>query len=222
MNPENQTESLPAPAGSEPLSKIAHELYAHQRSIGIAITIAAENAGLGRRSGAGSKLEQNTDVKARIAYLAAQEKAVLDAKRKRIEERQWLWHEVDIAEFYEAVDEPAYDRKGEIMLDADDNPIMRKHNRLKPLSTIPPELRACIESLSYTESGRPILKLYSKADANRELRKINGIDKASSIDDSEATLARLPDNELFQELTRQAAELGVDVKMTFEVFGNEG
>lgn len=221
MNHLNQTESLPPPAGSEPLSKIAHEIYAHQRSIGIAITIAAENAGLGRRSGAGSKLEQNDAVKARIAFLAAQEKALLDAKRRRIEERQWLWHEVDIADFYEAVDEPAYDRKGEIMLDADGNPVMRKHNRLKPLADIPPELRACIESLSYTESGRPILKLYSKADANRELRKINGIDKAPQVGESDAPWQHLSDKEFFNELATKAYELGIDVKMTLEVFGSD-
>lgn len=215
MNILNQTESLPILAGSEPLSKIAHEIYAHQRSIGIAITIAAENAGLSRRSGAGSKLEQNADIKARIAYLAAQEKAILDAKRKRVEERQWLWHEIDIAEFYEAVDEPAYDRKGDPMLDADGNAVMRKHNRLKPLSDIPPEFRACIESLTYTESGRPILKLYSKADANRELRKLNGLDAQRTLDEGE-NISRMSDEELHAELARQAQELGISITLSYD------
>lgn len=206
--------------GSHPLSKFEHEQYAKERSFGTAITIAAERAGLSRRSGAGSKLEQNEAVRERIGFLTAQVKEVLDEKRRRLEERQWLWHDVDIHDFYEVVDEPAYDRKGELMLDADGNPIMRKHNRLKPLSSIPVELRACIESLTYTESGRPILKLYNKSDANRELRKINGIDAPRLGDDVDPAM-RLDDAKFFQMLAREAAELGVDVKMTFEVSSND-
>lgn len=61
-------------AGSKPLSKRSHETYAWERSLGTAITIAAERAGLSRRSGAGSKIEQNDEVQARIAFLAAQDR----------------------------------------------------------------------------------------------------------------------------------------------------
>jgi len=218
MNDWTQTESLPATTGSKPLSKHSHELYAHERSFGTAITIAAERAGLGRRSGAGSKLEQNQEVKDRITFLALQEKAVWDEKRRRLEGWPWLIHDADIAQFYERVEEPVFDRKGEVVRDAEGNPLMRKRDRLKPLSKIPAELRQCIDSITQTESGRVNLKLYSKADANRELRKINAIDKAPSLDDGDPAM-KLKDNEFFAELARQANELGVDVKMTFEVNG---
>lgn len=206
--------------GSHPLSKFEHERYAIERSFGTAITIAAERAGLSRRSGAGSKLEQNEAVRNRIAFLAAQEKAVHDEKRKRLEERQWLWHDWDIASFYMDVEEPVFDKNGAAVTDEDGKPLMRWHQRLKPFSEIPQELRMCIESLTYTESGRPVLKLYSKADANRELRKINGIDAPRLGDDIDPAM-RLPDGEFFQMLAREAAELGVDVKMTFEVSSND-
>src|SRR5215467_9078410 len=104
-------------AGSRPLIKFEHERYAHERSFGMAITIAAERAGLSRRSGAGSKLEQREDVRDRIAYLASQEKAVHDEKRRRLEERQWLWHECDISQFYHMVEEPWIDAKGNPVID---------------------------------------------------------------------------------------------------------
>lgn len=236
MNNANQTESLPAPAGSEPLSKLAHELYAHERSFGTAITIAAERAGLSRRSGAGSKLEADPKVKARIAFLAAQEKAVWDEKRKRIEERQWLWHDVDVAKFYEDVEEPWLDGKGnavvEPLMGGDGNvvkndlgevimrPVMRLRQRLRSFSDMPLEHRMCVESLTFTDSGKPNLKLYSKADANRELRKINGIDKAPSLDDSDPAM-KLNDKDFFAELARQANDLGIDIRMTFEVDGRD-
>lgn len=212
------TSELP---GSAPLSKFTHEMYAHERSFGTAITIAAERAGLSRRSGAGSKLEQNEEIRQRISYLAAQEKTVWDEKRKRLEERQWLWHDWDIADFYEDVEEPLVDKHGVTLTDdTTGKPVTRKRQRVRPFSKIPSELRQCIESLTYTESGRPVLKLYSKAEANKELRKINGIDLAPSHDDMDPAM-RLPDGEFFRELAKQAAELGVDVKMTFEVTGNE-
>lgn len=218
MNNGNQTESsleVVEVAGSRPLSKRAHETFAWERSLGTAITIAAERAGLSRRSGAGSKLEQDEAVKARIAYLAAQDREVLAAKRRRLEERHWLWHEVDIGQFYEIVDEPWIDGKGNVVIDQDGNPVMRKRERLRPLSELPLELRMCVESLTWTDSGKPNLKLYRKDDANRELRKINGIDAAPSIADGEDH-ARMSDKELFAELAKQASDLGVNLKMTFE------
>lgn len=212
------TAALP---GSQPLSKFAHEQYAHERSFGTAITIAAERSGLSRRSGAGSKLEQNEEVRARIAFLAAQEKTVHDEKRRRLEAWPWLVQDVDIGRFYESVEEPVFDRKGEIVCDAEGNPIMRKRDRIKPLSEIPAELRQCIESITTTESGRVNLKLYSKADANRELRKINGIDAPRLAPEGETPWQHLSDREFFNELAVKAYELGIDVKMTLEVFGSD-
>jgi len=206
--------------GSHPLSKFEHERYAHERSFGTAITIAAERAGLSRRSGAGSKLEQNKEVRERIAYLAAQEKAVHDEKRRRLEAWPWTVHDTDIRHYYEMVEEPWLDRDGEVIRDKDGNPLMRKRQRPKPLSKIPADLRQCIETITETESGRLNYKLYSKEVANRELRKINGIDKTPSFDDADPAM-RLPDSEFFQMLTREAAELGVDVKLTFEVSPND-
>lgn len=164
------------PTGSIPLNNFSHELYARERALGQPITHAAQRAGLGKRTGAGSKIEAAEDVRARIAWLAREDDEIVREKRRRLEERQWLIHDCDIATFFEDVEEVENDDNGNPKLDPDGNRIIRKRQRLKHFSEIPAELRMCIEGLTYTEKGRPNLKVYSKQDASRELRKLLGLD----------------------------------------------
>lgn len=211
-------DSLPTViAGSDPLSD-KQERFAQMLRLGLPSAEAYREAGFQVEASSfvdnARKLANKPKVKDRVNYLRRQEQDVWEEKRKILEERQWLWHQADIGQFYEVIDEPILTKAGYVT-DAEGNPIMRKRERLKPISELPLELRMCVDSLTFTDSGKPNLKLYSKADANRELRKINGIDVAKSEDESDPT-SRLPDKEFFAELAKQASELGVNLKMTFE------
>jgi hypothetical protein len=52
--------------------------------------------------------------------------------------------------------------------------------QLKPLDKLTPQHRWLIESITYTESGKPNLKLVSKEYCHRELRKMLGGDAPQS------------------------------------------
>jgi hypothetical protein len=73
-----------------------------------------------------------------------------------------------------------------------------------------------IESISYTESGKPNLKLVSKEYAHRELRRMIGGDKEQSDQRLGSTFANFTDAELFAEIARLANELGIKTTLTIE------
>lgn len=209
---------------SQPL-KEPHERFSQLLALGIRPSQAAAYVGYrwsdGCRESNARRLANRKRVRERADYWRRNQcQEILDAEREIIKQRLWLWHETDIGEFYETQEEPIVTPLGEVVRDADGNPLMRKVQRMKPFSEMTAEQRKAIKSLTYTDKGRPNLELYSALDANRDLRKMNGFDAARTLEDGDP-LIRLPDNELFAELTRQAAELGVDVKMTFEVSSNE-
>jgi hypothetical protein len=58
-------------------------------------------------AGNAAKLDRNSKIRARIAWLTRQEEEVLREKRRMLEERQWLIHDADIGDFYEIVEEVA-------------------------------------------------------------------------------------------------------------------
>lgn len=185
------------PAGSVPLNNFAHELYARERALAQPITHAAERAGLGKRSGAGSKIEALPEVQERIAWLAREDDEILREKRRRIEERQWLIHDADIAQFYtvEEVPEltpelgedgkPKLDANGKPILvpalDKKNKPVVHKRQRPRVFEDLPPEHRLCVKSLTYTEKGKPNLVLYDKGDASKALRQMLGLDAPTKI-----------------------------------------
>ncbi len=169
-------ESLSDPAAS-PLPVDRQERFAHMRCLGLASLDAAREAGYGAMTAANArKLDNKPHVRARISYLGKQEAEVNTARRDIVAERQWLWHEIDIADYYEDAEEPRFDAEGNMLMDAEGKPIMRPYQRLKPFSALTREQRLAIESLTYTEKGKPNLKLHSKMQANIELRKIYGLD----------------------------------------------
>jgi hypothetical protein len=208
MMAEEVTHTAELP-GSIPLNKFAHEIYARERALGQPITHAAERAGLSKRSGAGSKLETDEDVRARIAWLAREDDEIVREKRRRLEERQWLIHGCDISQFYDDVEELATDKDGNPILDKDGNPITRKRQYLRPFSEIPPELRMCIHSLTWTDSGRPNLKLYDKQEANREIRKLLGLDAPTKIAPTTADGSDIAPEESLEELTNAVIDLSI-------------
>jgi hypothetical protein len=73
-----------------------------------------------------------------------------------------------------------------------------------------------IESISYTESGKPNIKLVSKEFAHRELRRMLGGDKEQGSQGVGGTFSNFTDAELFAELGRLANELGIKTTVTLE------
>jgi hypothetical protein len=169
-------------AGSEPLRNDKHERFARMRALDMPLLPSAREAGYElMTAGNAAKLHRNPEIRARIAWLTRQEEEVLREKRRMLEERQWLIHDADIGDFYEIVEEVIEDEHGNPVGDAAGKPMMRRFQRLKLFDQMSRELRMCIESLSYTEKGKPNLKLYSKAKANEELRKMAGIDRPAKL-----------------------------------------
>ncbi len=71
-----------------------------------------------------------------------------------------------------------------------------------------------IESISYTESGKPNLKLLSKEYAHRELRRMIGGD--AQAEQRANDFSQYSDAELFAELGRLANELGIKMTLVIE------
>jgi|SRR5882672_235180 len=222
----SDSSALLSPAAA-PLTRPKHERFAQLVALGLPLLEAARQAGyewngtaIGNAANA-RRLAQRRRIKARVQWHRENRDAKAREEMRRIaEERLLLWHEADIGDYYEEREEPIFDRKGNPVRDVDGNIITRLVERPKPLSGLTLEQRKVIKSRSYTESGKLNLELYSAIDANRDIRKLNGLDAQPLPEEGDAALA-LPDDKLFAELTRQAAELGVDLKMTFEVFGAE-
>jgi hypothetical protein len=172
------------------------------------VTHAAAKAGYSSRSGEGSKLARNKKVLDRIRYLIAEETKVYMEKRRRLEERQWLIRDADISEFYDLVEEEVI-VGGKPVLDEDSNPVMRMRQRPKLFAELPPELRACIESYTLTDSGKANLKLYSKQDAHEKLCKMLGIDRVAEKD-------KAPVNENSDDALKSLADSLLDLANKIE------
>jgi hypothetical protein len=80
-------------------------------------------------------------------------------------------------------------------------------------SALPLEFRKLIEDVTVDRNGNVIPKLYSKARANAELRKLLNIDgrKEQEPDD----VSRLSDAELIQQLADTAKELGIEINLNY-------
>jgi len=122
-----------------------------------------------------TRLERRQDVRDRIAFLVRQEEEVLAEKRKRIEEMLWAIHEADIRELWETYEAPKLNKAGDILLDESGNAIMERKQRPRLLSDLPPDLRKAIEHVQLDAKGNVVPQLYSKLQANQELRKMLNI-----------------------------------------------
>lgn len=170
-------------------------------------------------SGNASKLLRRQEIQERIAYWTRQEEEILQAKRRRLEEFLWNIHEANIAQMWEMQEVPAYDRKGNPIIDGETGKQATKFvQRPKNIHEMPEDVQRAVESISINEAGFVVPKPYSKLQANAELRKLLGIGTVSR-DDTE--LARLSDQELVAQLANQARELGIEVDLTYR-FGATG
>ena len=137
------------------------------------------------------RLERRPEIQDRIAWLTRQEEDLIVEKRRRIEEQLWAIHEADIGGYFETVN-----------IDG------KTIERPKRLSDLPPEISKNIEKITISANGRLVPQLYSKLQANAELRKMLNIGggKEQPADD----VSKLSDAELIQQLADQAKQLGVN------------
>jgi hypothetical protein len=105
------------------------------------------------------------------------------------------------------VETPITDRNGHVVLKRNGEPYTQMVIQFNPLDKLTPQQRCLIESITYTENGRPNLKLVSKEYCHRELRKMLGGDAQPAERVNE--FSNCSDAELVAELDRVANELGI-------------
>jgi hypothetical protein len=80
-------------------------------------------------------------------------------------------HEANVADLRETVEVPKFDKNGNPALDKDGNAtVMEKIQRPRLVSELPEDLQRVVESVSIDGHGRMVPKVYSKLQANAELR----------------------------------------------------
>ena len=79
------------------------------------------------------------------------------------------------------------------------------------MTDLPPELAKLIEEVRVDNRGRFVPKLYSKAQANAELRKMLNISNKETPKD----VTQLSDQELIATLAEQAKQLGVEINLDY-------
>jgi hypothetical protein len=164
-----------------------------------------------------SKLEREVPaIVARIAYMARDMGGLRQEKRKRLEDRLWLYHDGNVADCWETVDVEVRNKKGEVVLKADGTPKTKTFKRMKDLSQLTPEQQMRIESISVNEAGIATPKLYSASWANSELRKFHALGE-----DTSNPVQRLSDAELITQLANQAKELGIEIDLSYILGGEQ-
>src|SRR5262249_33946608 len=116
------------------------------------------------------RLERRSEIRDRIGYLTRQAGEVMAEKRKRVEEKVWAIHEADIGDFFETYSTIKRDHTGQP--ERTDEGALSTETRMRPklLADLSPELAKLIEDVTVDSKGRLIPKLYSKLQANKELR----------------------------------------------------
>ena len=79
------------------------------------------------------------------------------------------------------------------------------------LTDLPPDLAKLIEDVQVDNRGRLIPRLYSKHQANKELRNMLNI----SAKEAPKDITQLSDQELIATLAQQARELGVTINLDY-------
>ena len=81
----------------------------------------------------------------------------------------------------------------------------------RPLTELDPESAKLIEDVTIDSKGRLIPKLYSKLQANKELRAMLNISAKQSAPD----VTQLSDSELLAQLAQLAKELGIEIDLNY-------
>ena len=148
------------------------------------------------------RLERKPGVRERIEFLARQAQERIAEKRVALEEQLWAVLEADIGDFWETYEAAKTDRDGKLETDQEGKMLTARKQRAKLINDLPPEFRKLIEDVTVDRNGNVIPRLYSKAQANRDLREMLNIGgrKEQPADD----VSKLSDAELIQQLADQA------------------
>ena len=157
------------------------------------------------------RLERRPKIQDRIAYLIRQEEDLIVEKRRRIEEQLWAIAEANIADYFESHEVIARDHTGQPMHDEKGALSLEKRVRPKLLTDLSPDAARLIEEVRPDSRGRLIPRLYSKHQANKELRAMLKLGTKSDASD----VSKLSDQELISTLAQQAKELGIDIKLDY-------
>jgi Terminase small subunit len=159
------------------------------------------------------RLERRPGVRERIAFLSRQAEELIAEKRQRLEEQLWAIHEADIGDCFETYEAAKVGEEGKLETDAAGKMLTVRKQRPKLLSELSPDLRKAIEHVQVDARGNVVPQLYSKAQANAELRKMLNIGR--SEDRPENDVSRLSDAELVRQLADQAKQLGVEINLNY-------
>ena len=201
-------------AAAKPLKHPKYEIFARQRALNQSPLIAGQIAGLNYDRRNLFRIEKKPAIAARIAWLARDEEENVRRKRQRLEQFLWDGLLADRADFYETLEIPITDRNGNAVLKRNGQPYTKIVTQPKPLEKLTDRQRCLIEGITYTESGKPNLKLVSKEYCHRELRKMIGGDAQPG--ERANNFSSYSDAELFAEIARLANELGIKTTLTIE------
>jgi hypothetical protein len=190
-----------ASPGSRALKTAKNEKYCRLRASALPRIAAYREAGWHSKKddvayANACRLERRPGVRERIEYLSHQEEELIAEKRRRIEEMLWAIHEADIGDYFET-----HEIDGKTI------------ERPKRLTDLPPEVRKAIEHVQVDARGNAVPQLYSKLQANAELRKMLNI--GGQKERLETDVSRLSDAELIQQLANQAKELGIEIDLNY-------
>ena len=205
-----------ASPGSQALKNAKYERYCRLRASAQPRIQAYREVGWGSREGDvacinACRLERRSEIRDRIAYLTRQAEELIVEKRQRIEERLWTIHEADIADFFEPYEAIQRDHTGQPKRDENGALSTQVRERPKLLADLPPEAAKVIEDITIDSKGRAIPKLYSKLQANKELRQMLNISQKEAARD----ITQLSDAELIAQLAQQAKELGIEIDLNY-------
>src|SRR5262249_60664332 len=110
----------------------------------------------------------------------------------------WAVLEADIGAFWETYETAKTSTDGKLATDQDGKMLTVRKQRAKLINDLPLEFRKLIEDVTVDRNGNVIPKLYSKAQANADLRKLLNIGRTD--DRPENDVRRLSDAELVGQL----------------------
>ena len=138
---------------------------------------------------------------------------MIPERRRRIEEQLWAIHEADIGGCFETYEAAKVNKDGKAETDEAGKMLTVRKQKPRFLSDLPPDLRKVIEHVQVDARGNVVPQLYSKLQANAELRKMLNI--SDQKDRPETDVSKLSDAELIQQLADTAKELGIKIELNY-------
>ena len=173
--------------GSKPLKVARYERYARYRAQALsrieAFRKIGNEAALDKTAhNNATRLEKRPGIRDRIDYLTRQAEELIAEKRARIEERLWAIHEANVQDFFTTEVDLNPTETNNPANNPDQGKVggsSRARVVPRPLTELDPETAKLIEDIVIDAKGRAVPRLYSKAWANAELRKMLNISRAA-------------------------------------------